>query len=156
MIYLKQSNPKWASITLGKSKASLAAYGCAVTSISMLTDYFKGFIDPGKLAKKLNFTSDGSLLWESVTASTVVHFLWRYYAYDEKVALEAAKNPLKAILFRVWFKHANGTKTPHWVVAVKKIPFTKTWVIVDPITGALSSTLKYGNEISGMATFGKK
>ena len=156
MIYLKQSDSHWASITLGKSKSSLASYGCTVTSISMILDYFKCYIDPGKLAKLLSFDESGSLLWNSVTEKTGIKFLWRYYAYDETVALEASKNPLKAIILRVWYTSKNGIKTPHWVVGIRKIPFTKTWVIVDPISGGLSTTLKYGNVISGMATFAKK
>jgi hypothetical protein len=121
----------------------------------MLLDYFKCYINPGKLAKLLDFTVDGSLLWNSITEKTGIKFLWRYYAYSEKEALQASKNPFQAILFRVWYTNKNKTKTPHWVVGVKKIPFTSAWVIVDPLTGGLSTTYKYGNVISGMATFVK-
>lgn len=157
MIYLKQTDPRWASITLGKSRSSLAAYGCTTTDISMLLDYFKCYIEPGKLAKLLDYTADGSLLWNSVTEKTGMKFLWRYYSYVDKDAVDASKNPFQAVLLRTRVKLQNGTYSHHWVVGIRKVPFTKqTWVIVDPLTGTLTTTLKYGNYIDGMATFCKK
>lgn len=46
------------------------------------------------MAKKFKFTSKGSLLWQSINNAGVgLEFVWRYYKFDTKKALEILNSP---------------------------------------------------------------
>lgn len=62
----KQTDSRWASVTLGSSGQSMAKIGCATTAIAMMESYRTGTtIYPNAMAKKLKYTASGSVYWPS-------------------------------------------------------------------------------------------
>jgi peptidoglycan hydrolase CwlO-like protein len=56
--YYSQKDSRWGNKTIGNSKTLMKSYGCAVTSVAMVFNYFGGSINPGQLAKKSIFSWD--------------------------------------------------------------------------------------------------
>ena len=62
----KQTDSRWANVTLGSSGQSIAKIGCATTAITMIESYRTGTtIYPNAMAKKLSYTSGGAVYWPS-------------------------------------------------------------------------------------------
>lgn len=62
----KQTDSRWANVTLGSSGQSIGRIGCATTAIAMLESYRTGTtIYPNAMAKKLSYTSGGAVYWPS-------------------------------------------------------------------------------------------
>jgi uncharacterized protein YgiM (DUF1202 family) len=60
----KQTDTRWANVTLGTSGKTMAKIGCATTAIAMMESYRTGTtIYPNAMAKKLRYTSTGSVYW---------------------------------------------------------------------------------------------
>lgn len=102
----KQTDSKWASTVIGSSGKTMAQIGCATTAIAMMESYRTGTtIYPNEMAKKLSYTSTGSVYWPNnyipVTSST--NYLRLIYEH-----LKAGKPVL--------FGARNAYGTQHWVV----------------------------------------
>lgn len=70
----KQTDSRWASVTIGSSGKTIRDIGCATTAIAMMESYRTGTtIYPDAMSKKLNYTSSGSVYWPSHYA-TVTSF----------------------------------------------------------------------------------
>ncbi len=102
----KQTDSRWANVTIGSSGKTMAQIGCATTAIAMMESYRQGTaIYPDAMAKKLTYTASGNVYWPA--DYTVVTNSSGY--------LTAFYNKLregKPILFGA--KNANGSQ--HWVV----------------------------------------
>lgn len=62
----KQTDSRWANVTLGSSGQTIGRIGCATTAIAMLESYRTGItIYPNAMAKKLSYTSGGAVYWPS-------------------------------------------------------------------------------------------
>ena len=62
----KQTDSRWANVTLGNSGQSIAKIGCATTAIAMLeSKRTSSTIYPHIMAKKLSYTSGGAVYWPS-------------------------------------------------------------------------------------------
>ena len=101
-----QTDSRWADVKLGSSGQTMAKIGCATTGIAMMESYRTGTtIDPGTMAKKLKYTSSGSVYWPSdyavVTSSS--GYLSRIHGL-----LKAGKPVL--------FGAKNRYGSQHWVV----------------------------------------
>jgi uncharacterized protein YgiM (DUF1202 family) len=60
----KQTDSRWAHVTIGASGKTMAQIGCATTAIAMMESYRTGqTITPSAMAKKLSYTSSGSVYW---------------------------------------------------------------------------------------------
>lgn len=145
MIKLSQRDPKWSSKRLGETAFTVGKYGCTITGLSMLSDYYGKFHDPGYLAEHLNFTGSGLIIWASMGTELPFKLVKRLYKRDDKEIEFSIKNPETSVLLQV--------QGNHWVVAIKRVPLTKTYVIADPWTGAVTTTLRYKNQITGSAHF---
>lgn len=70
----KQTDSRWANVTIGSSGKTIAQIGCATTAIAMMESYRTGkTIYPDAMAKQLRYTSGGSVYWPShyqVTTTT--------------------------------------------------------------------------------------
>lgn len=102
----KQTDPRWASVTLGSSGQSIGKIGCATTALAMTESYRTGTtLYPHQMAKKLSYTAGGAVYWPSnytiITTSS---------GYLEKLynALQSGKPVI------VGAKKANGSQ--HYVV----------------------------------------
>lgn len=146
MIYLSQRNPLWATKTIGKTKLILGRWGCTISSLSMISDYFKDFRTPAEIAAKDWFNSGGLIVWNRLKFATF-KFVTRFYGLQRGLIDEALKNRFKACLLEV--------NKCHWVVGVRRIPLTDHYIIVDPWTGKKTTTIgKY--KVTGGAIFNSK
>jgi len=60
----KQTDSRWANVTLGSSGKTIGKIGCATTAIAMIESYRTGTtIYPNAMAKRLRYTSTGSVYW---------------------------------------------------------------------------------------------
>lgn len=148
MLRLSQRDPRWAAEKIGDSPYTVGRYGCTLTSVSMASDYFRCYKDPKWMARNLSYTKDGLILWQSIGKNLCFEFLWRFYTFNQKVIDRALKDPDQVCLLQV--------QNYHWVVAVRKVPFTSTYVIADPWTGTTSTTLRYNNQVTGGAVLKRK
>ncbi len=78
----KQTDSRWASVKLGSSGKTIKDIGCTTTALAMVESYRTGTtITPSTMAKKLTYSSSGSLYWPSnygfVTDST--EYLYTIY-----------------------------------------------------------------------------
>jgi len=143
MIILGQRDPRWGGKTIGQSKSLIKDFGCTITSLSMLSDWYGGYKDPAWMAKNLNFQVD-KVIWNSISEKLSFNFVWRFYKYDEPRILGALNGKDTSCLLEIQKKH--------WVVGIKKIG-SYYW-IADPWTA--SRRLINKNLISGGAIFTKK
>ena len=137
---LSQRDPRWSWKKLGQSQASVGRYGCTVTSISMGTDYFNKWEDPGELAETLSFTLDGSILWASLPLKTCLKLETRFYGQKDDLIQEALKNPKKVVLIQV--------ENYHWVLGLGRNLFGG-YRIADPWFGDKSTTKRYKSITGG-------
>ena len=62
----KQTDSRWANVTLGSSGQTIGKIGCATTALAMTESYRTGTtIYPHQMAKKLSYTSGGAVYWPS-------------------------------------------------------------------------------------------
>lgn len=60
----KQTDSRWADVTLGSSGKTIAKIGCATTALAMTESYRTNtVIYPHQMAKKLTYTSGGAVYW---------------------------------------------------------------------------------------------
>lgn len=145
MKLINQHDSCWSYKTIGKSKSTIGAYGCLITCLSMLSDWYKDYKDPAWMAKSLNFTPNGLLYWKSITDSKLpIKFIWRFYGYNESYILPALGGKTTSCVLQV--------RGNHWVVGIKKVG--SYYYIADPWDG----TRKFINKsiISGGATLDAK
>jgi ABC-type bacteriocin/lantibiotic exporter with double-glycine peptidase domain len=143
MVLLSQRDPRWSFKTIGQSTSTIGAYGCTITGLSMLSDWYGGYKDPAWMAKNLSFLVD-KVIWSSVTAKLSFKFVWRFYGYDEGRILPALAGKTTSCLLQV--------RGNHWVVGIKKVG-SYYW-IADPWDGKRKFINK--SIISGGATFDAK
>ena len=131
-----QTDSRWANVTLGASGQTMAKIGCATTGIAMMESYRSGTtIYPNAMAKKLKYTSSGSVYWPSdytaVTSSSA--YLSRIYEL-----LKSGKPVL--------FGGKNRYGSQHWVVITGFAGGSLTsgnLIINDPGTGSRTNLSQF-------------
>lgn len=93
----KQYDSRWANAKIGSSGKTIAQIGCATTAIAMIESFRKGStIYPDAMAKKLKYTSSGSVYWPSdyKVVTTNADYLSKIYSNLKggKAVLLGAKN----------------------------------------------------------------
>ena len=62
----KQTDSRWASVTIGSSGQTIAKIGCATTAIAMMESYRQGkTIYPDAMSRQLRYTASGAVYWPS-------------------------------------------------------------------------------------------
>ena len=122
----KQTDSRWANVTLGNSGQTIGRIGCATTALAMTHSYATNTtVYPHQMAKKLSYTSGGAVYWPSdyniITSSS---------GYLEKIY--SLLHQGKPVI--VGAKKSNGGQ--HYVV-VKAVTATSTlsthnFIINDP------------------------
>ena len=149
MTILSQRNPNWASMRIGLSNLTIGRFGCTLTSLSMLSEYFNGFVAPPNIAKNgAWFTPDGLILWGKLNFPTM-KFEKRLYSRDDAAITAALKDPNKGVLLEVADKS-------HWVLGLRKTLFGKDYVVADPWFGDTCNVLIRYKNITGAAVFARK
>lgn len=141
MIKLSQRDPRWAKILLGPSKCTVYQYGCTTTAISMFSDWYGDYKNPGVLARSLSYTSQGYILWNSIgKVFSKLQFKWRFYTNDKGLITTALSSKNDTVLLNV-------DRSYHWVSALYHIPFVG-YMCADPWIGA-NRIYKYSDIVGG-------
>jgi len=93
----KQTDSRWANVKIGTSGKTIAQIGCATTAIAMMESYrTSSTIYPNAMAKKLSYTSSGSVYWPSnfVVVTSNSGYLNKIYEFlkQGKPIMIGAKN----------------------------------------------------------------
>ena len=122
----KQTDSRWANVTIGSSGQTIGRIGCATTALAMTESHRTGTtIYPHTMSKKLSYTSGGAVYWPSnynvVTSSNGYHEIIYSVLKSGKPIIVGAKK-------------ANGSQ--HYVVvtgvADSNILSTSSFYINDP------------------------
>lgn len=79
----KQTDSRWAHVTLGSSGQTIARIGCATTAIAMMESYRQGkTIYPDAMSRQLRYTTSGAVYWPShfTSVSPSTNYLQDIYA----------------------------------------------------------------------------
>lgn len=102
----KQTDSRWANVTIGSSGKTIAQIGCTTTAIAMMESYRSGkTIYPDAMSKKLTYTASGDLYWPSDYQVTQSSSDYLQKIYD---LLKQGKPVL--------FGAKKSTGRQHWVV----------------------------------------
>lgn len=102
----KQTDPRWASLTLGTSGKPMSQIGCATTAIAMLESHRQGkSITPDVMASQLRYTPSGSVYWPS-------HYRVSTNASGYLTSIYGLMRQGKPILFGA----TNRYGSQHWVI----------------------------------------
>ena len=141
MVRLSQRDLRWAKKLLGPSNCTCYQYGCTTTAISMFSDWYGEYKDPGVLARSLTYTKGGLLVWSSIgKVFKTITFKWRFYSHDRKLITDALSSRNDTVLLNV-------DRGKHWVAAIYHIPLVG-YMCVDPWVGA-NRTYKYSDVVGG-------
>lgn len=103
--YYMQGDSRWSWVTLGSSGQTMGKIGCTTTALAMSESYRQGkTIYPDAMAKKLQYTSTGSLYWPE-----------NYVGIKDSLDLEAIyKYLLAGKPIVIGFTNRSGGQ--HWVI----------------------------------------
>jgi hypothetical protein len=157
MAYLSQSDPKWADFKIGNSQASLGDFGCLVTCISMLSDYFDCYQTPREIASHAEwFTHDGKLIWINSEFPTF-SFRWRE---GNIITNTPARNDE---LIQAYLPNSDNhderaallavAHNSHWVLPLAFDPHAGDYLAVDPADGMIIKVLEKYNAITASGHF---
>lgn len=144
MQILSQRDPRWSAIKMKPSSLTLGRYGCTTTCISMLSDFYGCFVNPGKAAgENIKYTGTGLIMWDKINFPNF-KFEKRRYGFSKTEIDYSLDRPALSVILEV--------DSSHWVVALRRVPFTNLYWIADPWDGKkkLSSAYK---KITGSAHF---
>lgn len=113
----KQSDSRWANVTIGTSGKTIGKIGCATTAIAMMESYRTGTtIYPDAMSKKLRYTSTGSVYWPEnfITVTDSTNYLSRVLQLLQqgKPVLLGAKNTYGSQHWVVITGYTGGSLTP--------------------------------------------
>ncbi len=148
MKILSQRNPAWGEVRIGESTAKIKDYGCLITCLSMLSDWYHYYFDPEWMAENLMFTGSGLIIWKSITASILpMKFVYRYYKRDDAKIKSILVSQDNACILQV--------NSNHWVVLVG---YSKVfgYKVADPYYGDVVYLARRGYKITGFAEVTKK
>ena len=93
----KQTDSRWANVTLGSSGKTIGKIGCATTAIAMMQSYRTGTaIYPDAMSRKLTYSPSGNVYWPSdyIVTTSSASYLSKIYNLlkNGKPVLFGAKN----------------------------------------------------------------
>jgi len=154
---LSQKDTRWSNEKLGTSSVTIGAYGCLLTSVAMVCNYFGKNTDPSKLNKDLievNGYESGNLLkWNAVeTIYPDIVVDWNYFLANPDDALidEVLVQELPVIV-QVDYNTNTPALDQHWVLVVGKEG--NDYLIVDPIDGSTAYLSRYADKVWRMAVY---
>ena len=155
--YLSQRDAHWSEMRIGDSNETVGRKGCLITCLSMLTDYYGCYQDPGQIASNPKNFLDSSVNWTALRFPTF-SFRWREGSLYGASKLDMgmiksymAGNPdlleraNRAVILEV------GNRS-HWVLALWPT-FDGDFVAIDPWNGKTCEVLKTYQNITGASLF---
>ncbi len=124
--HFSQRDKKWGGINLGHCKdETIHSAGCAVTSISMMLDYFDIESDPQKLDLKLSeaaawgYIEGCEVRWNLIpNIANGIELKGAFFGKTDYKRLDYEINQGNPVI--VGFNRVNFTDIPHWVLVTEK------------------------------------
>lgn len=140
---LSQQDSRWGNKYLGKTKYTIARYGCVTVDLTMIYNYIFGRQKtPDNVAQILEYTSGGLLIWKSLQKLNL-SLKERFYGKQSDTINAGLKNPKTFVILQV--------NSNHWVWLIGRyIPYFG-YKIIDPWDGRTKHTNAYRNNITGGA-----
>ena len=146
MGYESQQDPRWRDIKMDNSNLTVGGYGCALTCISMLTDYYGCFQTPGQLALLHNVCPGGNINW------TTLDFPTFSFRYADGNLMNTNQSVINADILKSYLSDVNNgdrsaiiqiTVTPpkggasytHFLIGDWLLPLTNDIKVIDPWDG---------------------
>jgi len=129
-----QLDPRWARHRIGNSICMLKDWGCTITATCRALFQLTGkVLNPPEMEGKLNFTSDGRVLWQSFT----------------NIGVKAARGYGKPSEFKKGMLIELDYNPRHWVT-FEEMKGTNAIMVMDPLKAAIVP--KMISDISGYTT----
>ena len=160
--YLSQRDHRWGKVKIGNSQIDIAHYGCLITCIAMVSDFFGKPITPDEIARNANwFNSLGSFVWIKPSFPNM-SFRWR----------EGQNSPMTGIekvdmdMIKSYLAHGDNRPSDHNRAVILQVADESHWVLglweqygdilaIDPWTGKTCLVYETYKNITGAALFVK-
>jgi len=141
-----QQNSQWVNEKLINGY-TVGRWGCLAVSLANARNWFYNKNDnPMWTVPKLNYTSDGRILWNSLK-NVGLKLVERVYGRNEAKINEALAHPNKCVILQV--------NNNHWVWAIgRKLPILG-YRIADPWDGRIKYINFYRDNITGCAVISR-
>ena len=146
---LSQKDIHWVNRKLGASWLTVGRFGCTTTAVSMVSDHFGEFIDPGVLSSNQQlYTRGGLLIWSEINnIFKTFRFTKRLRGYIKKEVMIGLSDPNEMVLLQVAYGR-------HWVLADKMEE--QDIKVADPWLGDYGYALRRYWQMNGSAHFRRK
>lgn len=138
--YYSQKDSRWGKTRIGISRYLVKDFGCALTSVAMISTYYGQSITPGTLAKKDIYTNGGLIYWPNPILSSKVYMVGSTSHNNISWStINSYLNSGRPVIVFIRAKSSAG----HYVVIHHKVG--SDYVVHDPYWGAniyLSSSIK--------------
>lgn len=156
---MSQKDSRWASNKLGTSSVTIGSYGCLITSVAMVCDYYGKKTNPAKINQALidvnGYANENLLIFDKVeTIYPDIVVDWEYFLSSPPTSMidQALKNDIPVII-QVDYNTNTPELEQHWVVVVGKDD--KGYLIADPIDGQIVYLSRYANKPFRMVVYKK-
>jgi len=158
--YLSQRDPRWGKVKMGNSQVDIAHYGCLITCIAMVSQFFGEEITPEEIAKQKGwFNSLGSFIWINSDFSNM-SFRWR----EGSESPMSGKSPIDMDLIKSYLASGKNLPSDNNRAVILQVANESHWVLglweqngdilaIDPWTGKTCEVLKEYKNITGAALF---
>jgi len=154
---MSQKDSKWSSDKLGTSSITIGAYGCLITSVAMICNYYGKETNPGKINQDLinvnGYANDNLLKFASIeTVYPDIIVDWESYLSNptDKQIDTVLKSNIPVIV-QVDYKPDTPALDQHWVVIIGKDK--NGYLIADPINGNMIYLSRYANKAFRMVVY---
>ena len=144
--YLSQRDPAWSSILLNGSDLTIGNFGCAITCISMLSDYYGCKVTPDKIATNPKAVTVGNVSWIGLDFPT---FSFRYadgnvMNTDQSIIdneclksyLSDGNNGDRSAIIQITVNSPKSNSSyTHFLVGLWMLPDTNDIMVIDPWDG---------------------
>lgn len=146
--YLSQRDPRWANVKIGDTNLTIGRWGCTITSLCMLAEYFGEKVTPDKVARVPGlFNKDGKIIWANLNRIfKKFKFVERVYGRNDAKINNALAGKNTGCILEV-------DNNSHWVMPVRGTYVAKGYMAADPYTGKPCSVLEDYRNITGSAFF---
>ena len=142
---LSQKDPRWASDKLGTSTYTIGGYGCLVTDVAAICNYFGKVTDPGQLNRDLirigGYELGNLLTYDKITQLYPdITVDWPNFLKDTAVSeagIDAVLESGRPVIAQVDLIPSTTILDQHWVVIIGKD--ANGYIIADPIDGKIVS-----------------
>lgn len=150
MKFFQQTNPAWGLVKLGDTPFTIARYGCLISCISMYLSYLGHEKTPKELAKMLDFTKEGMLIWSSINRVGLClkkRISTNNIASFKKDIMEGVRTKSSCSILQI--------NNSHWVLcSTSRVDYPNDYMVIDPMDGRVKNTNSYtrlGGRITGFA-----